>query len=338
MNAERSGLSVSLEASRSTASDLEVDRATLSNELNNVQTQLVRAETSLASTEERAHNLQVRVLGLQESQRDLTAAVGLLSELEDLNNSQYWPNRGDALLLVEEGHRAANQDNFAEAAKFFGESSRAFDLAKANVEELTNKSEELADLVPDDANQVFVDSHRRARSTVFAMEAQARTYEAADQLYRIIGEWFDTEEPTSSDRARWGELADMAEDQFELAMGALDEADTWSPGPLAPNGSSATEHSRLAEPACGHPLQHHRRPRPRSGLRHPAPRQQGLHLIDGGPCDVKEQVTCQSLRHCGSYDFGVHRTAELALQRGHRKVQYATRHDVLESTPGQYSR
>ena len=230
VNAERSGLSVSLEASRSTASDLEVDRATLSNELNNVQTQLVSAETSLASTEERAHNLQVRVLGLQESQRDLTAAVGLLSELEDLNNSQYWPNRGDALLLVEEGHRAANQDNFAEAAKFFGESSRAFDLAKANVEELTNKSEELADLVPDDANQVFIDSHRRARSTVFAMEAQARTYEAADQLYRIIGEWFDTEEPTSSDRARWGELADMAEDQFELAMGALDEADTWSPG------------------------------------------------------------------------------------------------------------
>ena len=103
VNAERSGLSVSLEASRSTASDLEVDRATLSNELNNVQTQLVRAETSLASTEERAHNLQVRVLGLQESQRDLTAAVGLLSELEELNNSQYWPNRGDALLWLKRG-------------------------------------------------------------------------------------------------------------------------------------------------------------------------------------------------------------------------------------------
>ena len=45
---------------------------------------------------------------------------------------------------------------------------------------------------------------------------------------------------------------------------------------------------------------------------------------------MKEQVTRQSLRHRGSYDFGVHRTAELALQRGHRKVQYATRHDVLE--------
>ena len=230
VNAERSGLSVSLEASRSTASDLEVDRATLSNELNNVHTQLVRVESSLASTEERAHNLQVRVLGLQESQRDLTAAVGLLSELEELNNSQYWPNRGDALLLVEEGHRAANQDNFAEAAKFFGESSKAFDLAKANVEELTNKSEELADLVPDDANQVFIDSHRRARSTIFAMEAQARTYEAADHLYKIIDEWYETEQPTSSDRTRWGKLADMAEDQFELAMGALDEADNWSPG------------------------------------------------------------------------------------------------------------
>ena len=230
VNAERSSLSVSLEASRSTVSDLEVDTGRLSNDLSNVETQLGRAESSLASTEERAHNLQVQVLGLQESQRDLTAAVGLLSELEELNTSRYWPNRGDAMLLVEEGHRAANQDNFAEAAKFFGESSRAFDLAKTYADELTTKSEELAELVPNDSNQIFIDSHRRARSTVFAMEAQARTYEAADHLYRIIGEWFDTEEPTSSDRARWGELADMAEDQFELAMGALDEADTWSPG------------------------------------------------------------------------------------------------------------
>ncbi|MDE2802873.1 MAG: hypothetical protein OXK21_08320, partial [Chloroflexota bacterium] len=49
-------------------------------------------------------------------------------------------------------------------------------------------------------------------------------------LYQIIEEFFATDEPTRSDRLRWGDLADKAEDQFELAMEALDEADTWSPG------------------------------------------------------------------------------------------------------------
>lgn len=230
VSAERSDLTVALDASRSTVSDLEVDSARLSAELSNAQTQLASAETSLATSELRTRNLQIEVLGLTESQRNLGKAVELLKDLEELNNSKFGPNHGDAMLLVEEGHRAAGNDNFAEAAKFFGESSKAFDLAKTNAAELTTKSEEIADLVPEELNQTFEESHRQARSTVFAMEAQARTYEAADHLYTIIGEWVDTDRPSRSDRARWGELADMAEDQFELAMQALDEADTWSPG------------------------------------------------------------------------------------------------------------
>ena len=230
VSAERSGLSVSLDASLSTIRDLEVDSARLSSDLSNVKTQLERSESSLVSAEERSRRLQVEVLGLTESQRDLVMAIDILEELELLNNGEFGPNHGDAQLLVEEGHRAANNDNFGEAAKFFGESSKAFDLAKTNAAELTTKSEALAELVPDDLNRTFVESHRQARSTVFAMEAQARTYKAADYLYTIIEEWVETDDPTRSDRARWGELADMAEDQFEMAMSALDEADTWSPG------------------------------------------------------------------------------------------------------------
>ena len=230
VSAERSGLTVALDATRSTVSDLEVDSARLSVELSNVKTQLESAETALTTSEERTRKLQVEVLGLTESQRNLGTAIDLLKDLEELNNSQFGPNHGDAMLLVEEGHRAANNDNFAEAAKFFSESSKAFDLAKENAAELTTKSEAIADLVPEELNQTFVESHRQARSTVFAMEAQARTYEAADHLYTIIDEWVDTDRPSRSDRARWGALADMAEDQFELAMQALDEADTWSPG------------------------------------------------------------------------------------------------------------
>ncbi|MCY4624961.1 MAG: hypothetical protein OXC99_08185 [Chloroflexi bacterium] len=230
VSAERSGLSVSLDASRSTVRDMEADTARLSSDLRNAQIQLDRTENSLESAEERSRKLQVEVLSLMGSQRDLTMAISLLEELQLLNNGEFGPNHGDAQLLVEEGHRAANNDNYGEAAKFFGESSKAFDLAKTNVAEVTTKSEELVDLVPEDLNRTFVESHRQARSTVFAMEAQARTYQAADYLYTIIDEWVETENPTRSDRARWGELADMAEDQFEMAMSALDEADTWSPG------------------------------------------------------------------------------------------------------------
>ena len=230
ITAERSGLTVALDASRSTVSGLELDTARLSVELDNVQQQLEGAETTLAASEKRTRNLQVEVLGLTESQRDLGTAIGLLKELEELDNAQFGPNHGDAMLLVEEGYRAANNENFTEAAKFFRESSKAYELAKENAEALTAKSGQIAELVPEELNQTFVESHRQARSTVFAMEAQARTYEAADHLYTIIGEWADIEDPTRSDRSRWGELADRAEDQFELAMQALDEADTWSPG------------------------------------------------------------------------------------------------------------
>lgn len=229
-NAERTGLAASLDASRSTVRDLEVEGARLSTDLSNAQTRLVRTEGSLATAEERGRNLQIEVLGLTESQRDLKMAIELLEEVRLLNNGEFGPNHGDAQLLVEEGHRAANSDNFGEAAKFFGESSRAFDLAKTNAAELTTKNGELADLVPDDLTQTFEESHRQARSTVFAMEAQARTYQAADYLYTIIDEWVETDNPSRSDRARWRELAAMAEDQFVLAMSALDEADTWSPG------------------------------------------------------------------------------------------------------------
>ena len=230
VSAERTGLTASLDASRSVVRDLEVQEARLSTDLRNAQTQLERTENSLTSAEERSRNLQVEVLGLTESQRDLKVAVELLEEVQLLTNGEFGPNHGDAQLLVEEGHRAANSDNYGEAAKFFSESSKAFDLAKTNAAELTTKSEELADVVPNDLTPTFVESHRQARSTVFAMEAQARTYEAADYLYTIIDEWVETDRPTRSDRARWRELAAMAEDQFELAMSALDEADTWSPG------------------------------------------------------------------------------------------------------------
>lgn len=230
VSAERSGLSVSLAATRSTVRGLEQDTARLSADLSNVQTRLDQSESLRTDAEGRARSLQLQVLGLTELQQDVTVAIQLLEELEELTNSKFGPNHGDALLLVEEGHRAANSENFDEAAKFFRESSKAFDLAKLNAEEITAKSEAIAGVVPDEFNQTFVKSHRQARSTVFAMEAEARTYEAADHLYTIIDEWFDTENPTSSDRDRWRDLAAKAEDQFELAMGALDEADTWSPG------------------------------------------------------------------------------------------------------------
>ena len=230
VSAERSGLTTALDASRSTVADLEVEQSRLAADLSNVQAQLGRAETSLTTAEERMRLLQVEVLGLNESQRDLGAAMEVLQGIEVLENTKFGVNHGDAQLLLEEAHRAANNSNYGEAAKFFAETSKAFALAKTDAEEITAKAGELAGLVPADANQTFVESHRQYRSTVFAMEAQARTYEAADYLYRIIEEFFAAEEPTRSDRLRWGELADMAEDQFELAMEALDEADTWSPG------------------------------------------------------------------------------------------------------------
>ncbi len=230
VSAERTGLTTSLDAARSTVSDLEVEQSRLAADLSNVQTQLGRAESSLETSETRTRNLQVEVLALTESQRDLGAAMEVLQEIEVLENTKFGVNHGDAQLLVEEGYRAANNDNYGEAAKFFAESSKAYQLAKTDAAEITLKAGELAELVPAGLNQTFVESHRQYRSTVFAMEAQARTYEAADYLYQIIEEFVSTDEPGRSDRLRWGELADKAEDQFELAMEALDEADTWSPG------------------------------------------------------------------------------------------------------------
>lgn len=230
VSAERSGLTASLHASRSTLVDLDVEQARLAANLSNVQTQLNRAESSLTTAEERTRLLQVEVIGLTGSQRDLGAAMEVLQEIESLENSRFGVNHGDAQLLVEEGHRAANGDNYGEAAKFFAESSKAFQLARTDAAEITVKAEELAELVPADASKTFGESHRQYLSTVFAMEAQARTYEAADYIYRIIEEFFQTERPDTSDRQRWSKLAAMAEDQFELAMVALDEADTWSPG------------------------------------------------------------------------------------------------------------
>lgn len=230
VNAERSSLAASLDASRATVRDLEQNTNRLSVDLGNAQTRLARAESSLESTEERNRNLQLEVLEIGQSQRDIGLAFELLSELEELTISKFGPNHGDAQLLVEEGYLAANNGNLSEAAVFFRESSKAYDLAKTYAEEVTVKSREIAELVPEEVNQTFVTSHRQYRSTTFAMEAQARTYEAADHLYTIIGEWENTESPTSADKARWRELANKAEDQFELAMVALDEADTWSPG------------------------------------------------------------------------------------------------------------
>lgn len=230
VSAERSGLAASLDASRSTVRDLEENANRLSVDLGNARTRLERAESSLESTEDRNRNLQLELLAIGQSQRDIGLAFELLSELEEVTISKFGPNHGDAQLLVEEGYLAANNGNFSEAAVFFRESSKAYDLAKEYAEEVTVKSRKIAELVPEDVNQTFVTSHRQYRSTTFAMEAQARTYEAADHLYTIIGEWEDTENPTSADKARWRELANEAEDQFELAMVALDEADTWSPG------------------------------------------------------------------------------------------------------------
>ena len=229
-NAERSGLTVSLEASRSTARDLEQDAAHMSSELGSIRTQLDRSESALSGTEDRNRKLQLELLEVRELQTDLNQAFDLLSELEELTNTKFGPNHGDALLLVEEGYLAANNRNRKEAAAFFEEASKAFELAKANAEEVTTKSEEIASLVPEDANQTFITSHRNARATVFAMEAQARNYEAAGHLYTILEEWTETDSPSARDKTRWRDLADKAEDQFEMAMSALDGADTWSPG------------------------------------------------------------------------------------------------------------
>ena len=230
VKAERSSLSVSLEASQSTVRDMQDLSARLSSELRNSQTQLNRSESSLRRAEERNHGLQMEALALLDSQRDLTLAIDVLSDLKEITNTQLGPNHGDALLLIEEGQRAANNNNYREAAAFFSESSRAFELAKSNVEEAARKSEELAGLVPEQLHQTFTASHRQSQSSIFVMEAQARTYEAVDYLYTIISEWTVTKTPSTDDRNRWRSLANMAEDRFEVAMGALDEADTWSLG------------------------------------------------------------------------------------------------------------
>lgn len=229
-DAERSSLAASLDASRSTVRDLEQNANRMAVDLSNAQTQLDRTKSSLQSTEERNRNLQLEVLAIGQSQRNIGLAFELLSELEEITISKFEPNHGDALLLVEEGYLAANNGNLSEAAVFFRESSKAYDLAKTYAAEVTAKSQEIVELVPEEVNQTFVTSHRQYRSTIFAMEAQARTFEAADHLYTIVSEWEDTESPTSADKARWRDLANQAEDQFELAMVALDEADTWSPG------------------------------------------------------------------------------------------------------------
>ena len=104
VSAERSGLTTALDASRSTVADLEVEQSRLAADLSNVQAQLGRAETSLTTAQERMRLLQVEVLGLNESQRDLGSGDGSAPGDEVLENTKFGVNHGDAQLLLEEAH------------------------------------------------------------------------------------------------------------------------------------------------------------------------------------------------------------------------------------------
>ena len=229
--ASRVGLETSLESSRNFLTEARESSESASADLLEARTNLTSLESSLSQAESNQTDLTEQVSTLKSAQDDLDMAITIQSELQTLINDDLGPNHGDALLLIQEGLLAIVNTNFGEAATFFDESSKAFDLAKANAQVAATKSEALLELVPSSLHTTFDTSHRQSKATVLALDAQAREYKGASALYAIIDEWNEVNlEGSAEDIERWRGMAAEAEDLLELAMTKLDEADGWAPG------------------------------------------------------------------------------------------------------------
>lgn len=230
VKAARVGLETSLESTRSFLTDARAASMRATTDLREARSSLADLESTLTQAQGERADFEDQLSALQGAQADLDLAINIQSELQELFNTELGPNHGDALLLIQEGLRAAINGNFGEAATFFDESSKAFDLTKSHAEVAAAKSKDLITLVPENLNQAFDTSHRQSEATALAMDAQGLEYKGVSSLYIIIDEWNDVDqEGSAEDIERWRGLADEAQDLLEEAMTMLDEADAWSP-------------------------------------------------------------------------------------------------------------
>ena len=200
-------------------------------DLQEARSDLSSLKETLEEAQSNKADLSDQVRALENKQGNLDSAIVIHSELQKLYNDELGPNHGDALLLIQEGQLAITNSNYNEAAIFFDESSKAFDLAKINAQMAVDKNENLLELLPSGLHLIIDTSHRQSKATVLAMAAQSREYKGASALYTIIGEWSDLDEKSpAEDIERWRGIASDAEDLLEEAMTKLDEADGWAPG------------------------------------------------------------------------------------------------------------
>ena len=225
------GLETSLESTQTFLTEARRVSASASADLREARTDLTSLKATLVQTQSNQTDLTDQVRILKYKQDNLDSAIAIHSELQELYNDELGPSHGDALLLIQEGQLAVINLNYSEAAIFFDESSKAFDLAKINAQLAVDKSEALLEVVPSGLNLIFDTSLRQSKATVLAMAAQSREYKGASALYKIIGEWSDLDEKSEAeDVERWRGIAADAEELLEDAMTQLDEADGWAPG------------------------------------------------------------------------------------------------------------
>lgn len=225
------GLETSLESTQTFLTEARRVLASASADLREARTDLTSLKATLVQTQSNQTDLTDQVRILKYKQDNLDSAIAIHSELQELYNDELGPSHGDALLLIQEGQLAVINLNYSEAAIFFDESSKAFDLAKINAQLAVDKSEALLEVVPSGLNLIFDTSLRQSKATVLAMAAQSREYKGASALYKIIGEWSDLDEKSEAeDVERWRGIAADAEELLEDAMTKLDEADGWAPG------------------------------------------------------------------------------------------------------------
>ena len=225
------GLETSLESTQTFLTEARRVLASASADLLEARTDLTSLKATLVQTQSNQTDLTDQVRILKYKQDNLDSAIAIHSELQELYNDELGPSHGDALLLIQEGQLAVINLNYSEAAIFFDESSKAFDLAKINAQLAVDKSEALLEVVPSGLNLIFDTSLRQSKATVLAMAAQSGEYKGASALYKIIGEWSDLDEKSEAeDVERWRGIAADAEELLEDAMTKLDEADGWAPG------------------------------------------------------------------------------------------------------------
>jgi len=225
------GLETSLESTQTFLTEARKASASASADLRKARSDLSTLKETLEESQGNKADLRDQVRALENKQDNLDRSIAIHSELQKLYNDELGPNHGDALLLIQEGQLAIANSNYNEAAIFFDESSKAFDLAEINAQMAVDKNDNLLELVPSSLHLIFATSHRQSKATALSMAAQSREYKGASALYTIIGEWSDLdEESPSEDIERWRGIAGTAEDLLEEAMTKLDEADGWAPG------------------------------------------------------------------------------------------------------------